>query len=381
MKNIRRFALALVASIGLFPVLYGGDMYVKSGNTGASSPYDSWGTAAANIADAVAIADDGTTIHVAPGRYNISTPLSLTNAVELVGDNADPSRVVVSNTSGVSYYNQNHRCILVNHSSACVSGLTLENGNDYGDGGNIQIGANGGMVTNCVLANGFTREGEKSGGANVAIKGPGLVTHCKIYGGNQNNCSGCDRVSSVYLEDENARIENCLISGFKGATVSTQPTAGCAGLLVNKGAAVNCTVVNCTSPYTTASGFAGILCWANGRATNCVSVCNVDSNRTVRAFAPSQVSRTSNCAFDAIAGEATIPEGMPNAVVGTAGSFFKDYANCDYRPIPTGPLANKGVNYEGMAAKDLGGNKRLIGSKVDIGCYEANAAELCIRLR
>ena len=53
----------------------------------------------------------------------------------------------------------------------------------------------------------------------------------------------------------------------------------------------------------------------------------------------------------------------------------------DYRPKAPGPLVNKCVIYEGMAAKDLGGNKRLIGSKVDIGCYEANAAEFCIRVR
>lgn len=56
MKNIRLFALALAASIGLYTALYGGDMYVKSGNADASSPYDSWATAAANIADAVAVA-------------------------------------------------------------------------------------------------------------------------------------------------------------------------------------------------------------------------------------------------------------------------------------------------------------------------------------
>ena len=370
-----------VSATNSVTVLHTGDLYVDASTANAVAPYSTPVTAAPNIKTALDIAADGSTIHIAPGRYAISTPLSLTKAVELVGDNADPSRVIVSNTAGVSYYNQNHRCIRLNHADAVVSGITFENGKDYGDGGNVLIDANGGMVTNCILSDGFTREGKSSAGANAAIKGPGLVTHCKIFGGDQNNCSGCDRVSSVYLEHANARIENCLVKGFKGATVSTQPTAGCAGIVVNQGAAVNCTVADCTSPYTTASGFAGILLWANGVATNCVSVSNVDSNGTIRAFMASQVSRTSHCAFDAIDGETTIPEGMPNAVVGTASSFFKDYANGDYTPAFGGTLYNKGANYEGMASVDLAGNPRKIGSKIDIGCYESQSTALVIIIR
>ena len=364
-----------------FTALRSSDIFVDAAAENAIEPFSTPETAAKTIAAALALATDGATIHVAPGRYPISTPISLTKAIELVGDNADPSRVVVSNTVNVAWGNKNHRCILVNHANARVSGMTFENGKDYGDGGNVRIDTNGGVVTNCILSGGFTREDNKSAGANVAITGPGLVTHCRIIGGNQNNCSSGDRVSSVYLEHANARIENCLVEGFKGATVSTQPTVGCAGILVNKGAAVNCTVADCTSPYTTASGFAGILVWANGVATNCVSVCNVDSNGTVRAFASSQISRTSHCAFDAIAGETTIPEGMPNAVVGTAESFFKDYANGDYTPKTGGPLVGKGANYEGMASVDLAGNPRKIGSKIDIGCYEARSSALMIIVR
>ena len=322
------------------------------------------------------------TVHVAPGLYPVSSPIVLTNAVRIIGDDSDPSRVVVSNTTNVDYYNQNHRCIRLDHADAVVSGMTFENGKDYGNGGNVRIDANGGMVTNCILVNGYTREGSDSGGANVAIQGPGLVTHCRILGGSQNNCSGCKRVSSVCLEHADARIENCLVSGFRGATVSTQPTVGCAGILVDKGAAINCMVVDCTSPYTTASGFAGILLWANGRAVDCVSVGNVDSNGTVRAFMASQATRAINCAFDAIAGEAVVPEGMVGAVVGTPASFFRNYARGDYRPRSGGPLVNAGANYEPMAGVDLSGvQPRKVGTRVDIGCYEGFAETTILILR
>ena len=362
--------LSVDTTTNSFTTLWSGEMYVDATATNATTPYSTPGTAAKAIATALSVAADGAKIHVTPGRYNISTPISLTKAVEIVGDNEDPSRVVVSNTSGVAWGNTNHRCVLVNNSNARISGMTFENGKDYGDGGNVRIDTNGGMVTNCVMINGFTREDAASGGANVAIKGPGLVTHCRIIGGDQNNCSGGERVSSVYLEHANARIENCLVEGFKGATVSTQPTKNAAGIVVGQGAAVNCTVVSCTSPYTDATGFSGISVWANGVATNCVSVGNVDSNGTVRAFAASQASRTQNCAFDAIAGEAAIPEGMPNAVVGTAESFFNDYANGDYTPKADGPLVNAGANYDGMASVDLAGKPRTKGKIVDIGAYE-----------
>lgn len=378
--------LSTSTSTNSFTTLWDGDLYVSNGNASAEAPYATWATAAPDVATAISLATDGATIHVAPGRYAISTPLSLTKAVKLVGDDGDPSLVVVSNTANVAWGNANHRCILVNHANAWVSGMTFENGKDYDNGGNVRIDTNGGVVTNCILSGGFTRQGNDSAGANVAITGPGLVTHCKIFGGDQNNCSGGDRVSSVYLEHANARIENCLVEGFKGATVSSQPTVGCAGIVVNKGAAVNCTVADCTSPYTTASGFAGILVWANGVATNCVSVSNVDSNGTVRAFEPSQVSRTSHCAFDAIAGEAVVPEGMPHAVVGTPEQFFRNYASDDYaikyQPKTGGPLAEKGANYEPMALYDLSGmQKRKISGHVDIGCYEGNAAATVIIMK
>ena len=53
-----------------------------------------------------------------------------------------------------------------------------------------------------------------------------------------------------------------------------------------------------------------------------------------------------------------------------------------YRPASGGPLCDKGADYEPMAAFDLTGvQPRKIGSRVDIGCYEANAARSLLILR
>ena len=88
------------------------------------------------------------------------------------------------------------------------------------------------------------------------------------------------------------------------------------------------------------------------------------------------VTKFQNGAFD---GDVT---GLPaGTVTGTAAEFFKDYANGDYTPKTGGPLVGKGANYEGMASVDLAGNRRLVGSKVDIGCYEASSAAFIIIVR
>ena len=90
----------------------------------------------------------------------------------------------------------------------------------------------------------------------------------------------------------------------------------------------------------------------------------------------SGVANFLNGAFD---GDATgLPEGT---VTGTAAEFFKDYANGDYTPKTGGPLVGKGANYEGMASVDLAGNPRKVGSKIDIGCYEASSAAFIIIVR
>ena len=88
------------------------------------------------------------------------------------------------------------------------------------------------------------------------------------------------------------------------------------------------------------------------------------------------VARFLNGAFD---GDVT---GLPaGTVTGTASSFFKDYANGDCTPKTGGPLVGKGANYECMASVDLAGNKRLVGSRIDIGCYEASSSALIIIMR
>ena len=348
----------------------------------ANAPKKTIAAAVNTLAPTAAASSQPCTVHVAPGRYPISTPISLTNAVKLVGDGDNPSYVVVSNTVSPNWNNKNFRCLFVNHESAWVSGLTFENGQQYFSGGNIMIDTNGGVISNCIIRAGMVRNNDAAG-SNLAVNGPGLVTHCTIQGGYVGaESTGSGKICSVYLGHESARIENCLVDGF---VVPSSNTKGGCGLRVEKGAAVNCTVVNTQYNVEDAdkqAKLAGINVTGSGVATNCVSSLNADPSGILRSFLPGQSgSLLVSCAYDGIAGSLEPLSGMVTPVVGTAAEFFKDYANGDYTPKTGGPLIGKGANYEGMAGVDLAGKKRLNGKYIDIGCYEATSTPLMIIVR
>lgn len=363
-------------------ILYSGEMYVVKGNSGATPPYSTLETAAPDIATAINASTNGATIHVADGLYPISSQLPIRTAIRLVGNDGDPSRVVVSNTAAYNYNDSTHRCITVNNAGALVSGFTFTHGENGGNGGNVYIATNGGTVSNCIIKAGTVREHNQIAyGSNVGIVGPGLLTHCRVLGSTGNGTSNTD-ISSVCLRHAGARAENCLVDGF----IVPSNSKGGAGLYVYLGAAVNCTVVNCRTLASSDSEkmrlFSGIRAGSGAVFTNCVSVLNSDGNGALRAIRPDQTgSFFVNCAIDGIAGEAQALSGMVSPVVGTAESFFKDYANGDYTLNPTSLLVNAGANYEGMASVDLAKKRRKVGPRIDIGCYELQSNGLVMVIR
>ena len=331
--------------------------------------------AVATLSPTAAASSQRCTIHVAPGLYPISTPIVVTNAIHVLGTDPDPSRTIVSNAQSIGWGFQNQRCFILGHSDAIVANVTMQKGgvvNGY-HGGNFFIQASGGMVTNCIV--------EQSSGSSVnsyavgAYLEGGLVTHT-IF---RKNTCGCEMGSwqgahGGVLELRNAaRAENCLFTD--------NPQKKEVYLIYVAGTSIlrNCTIVDsglsATNDYCKTWSAVHIGS-ANATVQNVV-VAGVTNTVDGAACPPTgSVTRFLNGAFD---GDVT---GLPvGTVTGTAATFFKDYGSGDYRPKTGGVLVNKGQNYEPTPAKDLGGNKRLIGSKIDIGCYEANAAEFCIRVR
>ncbi|MBR1608744.1 MAG: DUF2341 domain-containing protein [Kiritimatiellae bacterium] len=307
------------------------------------------------------------TIHVAPGLYSISAPIVLTNAVSVLGTAADPSRTVVSNRVSAGWNAKDQRVFRIDHAGAVVANLTMQAGQDYGDGGDFNIGSAGGMVSNCVVEAGYTRDNGRAGGAWLD---GGTVSHTVFRRNRSNSASGnwADNRPGVLQLNGSAKAENCLFAENDQSVAVT---------LINlSGSSVmrNCTIVDSGLSVTNAYCKAwSALNIGSGATAQNVVVAGVTNTVDGAAVLPTgSVAKFANGAVDGDISELAFPEGT---VIGTAAAFFKNPAAGDWRPRSDGPLANAGANYAPMALYDLTGEqKRLIGPRVDIGCYEANAA-------
>ena len=375
--------LSTDSATNTFTTLWSGDMYVNAAAANATVPYTTPGTAAKTLADAMSFATGGATIHVAPGRYAIATPVAVNKAIRIVGDDSDPSRVIVSNTANAGSGNGNHRVFTLNHANALVANLTMQNGMSWGSSGSsFQIGSNGGTVSNCVVEAGLTKGNSAHSGG--AVLNAGCVTHsvfrkCMI-GSNTSSDDSHKNLPAVLNLSGNSLAENCLF------TDNTQDKSKALVLIrINDTSTIrNCTIADTGLGSTNGACtvFSSLLInSANATAQNVV-IAGVTNLIDGAACRPSgTVSRFLNGATDAdISGISDFPA---DTIVGTPEQFFRDYASSDYRlkyqPKTGGPLADAGADYEPMALYDLSGErKRKIGGHVDIGCYEGNAASMVI---
>ena len=303
------------------------------------------------------------TVHVAPGLYPISTPLVVTNAISVIGDDPDPSRTVVSNADRHGDWGVTRRVFTINHADAFVANLTMQSGYMLGSdsGGNFSVGSAGGTVSNCVIEAGDTSGNTYAAGGRLS---GGLVTHTifrkNICGSGMGNWQG--QHGGVLELFGSSRAENCLL-------VDNPPSGSVYLSLIGDSAVMrNCTiadtVLKSTNEY--CKVFTAIRINSSKATVLNTVIAGVTNTIDGAACPPTgSVANFQNGAFD---GDATgLPEGT---ITGTAEDFFEDYANGDYTPKTGGLLVNVGADYDGMAAVDLAGKKRKVGKFVDIGCFE-----------
>ena len=368
--------LSASSATNSFTTLWSGDMFVDATSANAIPPYVTSASAAQTIADALALATDGATIHIAPGLYKISTPIALAKAIRILGEGGDPSHVVVSNTVGANYQNGNRRVFILNHADAFVANLTMQKGSAWGDwatGGNFLISDGGGTVSNCIVEAGQQVSGHGSGGGGQLEAG--LVTHT-VFRGNYVAAStqwGQNKGGVLVLKGA-SRAENCLLVD------NPQPNAALLIRLEGTSILRNCTIVasrlNSTNQY--CATFSPLLVTAAASAVNVV-IAGVTDKDNVACKPTGTRANFVNGALDSSIEGTSFPA---DTIVGTGDAFFKNYENGDYRPKNGGPLVNAGANYEGMAAVDLSGvQRRQIEKRVDIGAYEANATSTYILVK
>lgn len=315
------------------------------------------------------------TVYIEEGLYVVTNSMTISSPTTLLGLGEDPSSVVVSNTVRAQHNNGSHRIFTINNADALVANLTMANGSTWGPGssnygGGFRINSAGGTVSNCVVV-GARTTGSQCFNAGAYVLG-GLVTHTVFrdcVNASQNSVQHHEFRSGVLGTANSARVENCLFEN------NNQSTA--VYLLRADGNSIirNCTIVNSSLSTTNnyCTSFAAIYASSNSTIQNVV-VAGV-TNTIDGAFALPVVkspARFINGATDADITDAGYPEGT---IVGTTKQFFTNYEKGNFRPNSAGPLAGAGQNYDGMPELDLSGKQmRLIGSKIDIGCYEAYAA-------
>ena len=368
---------------GDFVIVWSDTIYVDGDSANPVWPYASLETAATTLTNALsAVTYPGQTIRVAPGFYDTRW-LTVTNAVKIIGTGADPTDTVLTNFI-VSTEWSNSRTnwvLIVDNADALVANLAIDHGvvntDKSGDFGSC-LTIRSGTVSNCVVRGGYlnsmTGQISSPRSAGVVVHGQHsllthtVVTECKVGGVNVYGSTMSLGAGATVMGG--GRVENCLFRDIdtpQGDVVTAVD-----------GELVNVTIVDCKVNNWGRGGNSPVyekcygLCISNGTATaRNVVVANVlarsvaadaGANRAIGASAEVLGSSFINCATDT---EAPI---NATCVTGTKATFFK---NGTYVPMSASPLFNAGVKVARFATGvDLAGNPRVVGPKIDIGCYE-----------
>lgn len=243
-----------------------------------------------------------------------------------------------------------------------VSNCVIYGGTAKNDGGNVRMNGAGSMV-DCVISNGTVQVNDKKG-ANVYMDSTAKMSRCRLVGGidTYDNNGG-----SLCVYSSSAVVEDCLVEG-----------SACGGVLLGATSYLyNCTVVN-NQKYG---------CWAwndNQHFFNNVIYGNTDNgaNKDWTGNMPGNASAEflNNALTES--GSRHTTSAYPTVVLLADSSAFADYANGDYRPASGSALIDAGVaDPRGALAStsDLDGNLRTSGT-IDIGCYEAQKAEMIVHI-
>ena len=334
--------------------------------TGSDSASGAFDAPFLTISNAVArLGSAGGMVRVMPGLYPQCDPVVLTSAVEVVGHTGNPADVIVSNAYGSAGSNwdwdkthvnrTSHNLFQLKHADSLVAGVTMAKGSYYQSseqGGSFTIDAAGGTVSNCVITSGNANNYHTPSGGGY-VKG-GLVTHCVFEKCTCDTHGGGGKGGAIKLNGDGARVSNCLIRNVSPNNAAV--------IYVTKGTVENCTVVG---GQMSDMQYDGAVCCASAAVIKNVVIAGVmATNGTVRAF--SGAGSVTACADDS-----GTPFNQSCYAITTAA--FADYANGDYRPVAGGALVDAGAAIADAPAGDLDGYPRVVGTAIDIGCFEWQA--------
>lgn len=329
-------------------------MYVRAGNAGAAAPYANWDTAAATIADALALAIDGSEIVLSSDTHKIGAVLTLDKEVSIHGIESDPTQTIIKSNGG------NYRIFRMENAAATVHHLTVQGSRSSNKGGGFYFGV-GGVVSNVVIrdcqSQGYYGDGYGAGiyidTGSAALVDSVVVSNC---------AANLEGAGSAALSMASGVVRNSLFTlngkASDGSGVRNQLIS------VSGGDLVNCTIARNNSfdnPGVNASG--------SGRVIGCIIAENRNTNNSTDP-AKRTWKGTASCFVKCVA-SAEI-----NNTCFVEEHPFADAEHGDLTPSPTSKAVDGADLQPWMTgATDILGNPRVSGPKPDIGAVEMDKSK------
>ena len=348
--------------------VYPKTVYVAKDST-PQAPYDSWETAANDLATVTADAMDGMEVLVGEGVYTNTVRAVVSAALKIASVGGRDKTVFTRTASGVPF-------LVVANDGAVVDGITFTQPKRESASGGRVFTLEKGLMRNCAVVGCYAFVDEltyATGGtiSNMVWRGnynygrvsnfnvhSALVTDCLFVGNQTDN----DSYGAAICVSDSATIRNCLI-------VCNTNSHNAAGITAYSG---NSLVENCTiarNVTTSADVAAGVEGDSSGRAItlrNCIVKDNIAKG--VETNLSSKINLTVSYTLS----EPAFPKGEGNI---SGDPRFRNAAKGDFRLLGGSPAVDAGLDQPWMVgATDFLGKPRIalaeFGGVVDMGCYE-----------
>ena len=347
-----RFTVPKADALTIYPRV----IYLATSCEGAAFPYNTPGTAATNINDAIDVAMDGAEIIVGAGTHRAPRQILVMRAITLRAADGLPARprILRGDNTGDVYFT-------VGNQGALVEGLVID------DAGKnlraLQITAAGGTVRDCVVSNAHYTSGSGVGlSAAAGLFDRGVIVDTDASGGASSGAAGL----AAYLSGT-AVMRNSLV--YRNTTSRNESKYGVVYVTGNA-RLENCTVVSNTCGAYPAVYVANTTSGGSAAVVNNIAWGNYCHTTPAAAFdggADWHVTETAS----GVAWSNNLSTVARNATDIATDPLFRNPAKRDYTLLRKSPARDKGVWRDWMdGSLDLLGNPRVRGVRPDIGCAE-----------
>lgn len=219
--------LVLTASFFWAGSCFAQDRYVAIGASNVL-PYTDWTIAASNLADAVALANNGATVWVGTGTYVLDAPVTIFDTT-VRGAGTNPADFVFSG-GGVT------NCFILRHANAELNTVMVSNAyqtalGSYSPVYIYPVAGGSAKVLNSII--GWSRA--FFGGA-MTIASPAIISNCLMIA----NTAGASVGGAIYLNANSVTVTHCRIIG----NIASGSSGG-GGIAIRGGSLVrDCTIVS-----------------------------------------------------------------------------------------------------------------------------------------